>query len=145
MRDRIILGAMALAAILAQVDHCVAAGAVAVGVPSDVAKQGVSVGTVTNYKTMDEAKSKAVANCKLTGSAISKALCKVVVTFQNKCVATTIDPRVGTPGYGWAIADTSQAASKKAMANCRDSDGPALKSGCQLGGTHPILCDGSAK
>ena len=145
MRDRIILGAMALAAILAQVDHCAAAGAVAVGVPSDVAKQGVSVGTVANYKTMDEAKSQAVENCKLTGSAISKALCKVVVTFQNKCVATTMDPRAGTPGYGWAIADTSQAAGKKAMANCRDSDGPALKQGCQLAGTHPILCDGSAK
>ncbi len=44
MRDRIILGAMALAAILVPIGHCLAAGAVAVGVPSDVAKQGVSVG-----------------------------------------------------------------------------------------------------
>ncbi len=145
MRDKIILGAMTLAAILAQVDHCVAAGAVAVGVPSDVAKQGVSAGTVANFKTMDEAKSRAVENCKLNGSAISKSLCKVVATFQNQCVATAMDPKAGTPGYGWAIADTSQAASKKAMANCQDSDGPALKDGCQLAGTHPILCDGSAK
>jgi hypothetical protein len=145
MQYRIILGAMMFTLIFAHVDSCVAAGAVAIGLPSDVAKQGVSMGSDVNNKTMDAAKSQAVAQCKSSGSAISNPLCKVVATFQNQCVATTIDPKAGTPGFGWAIADTSQAASEQAMANCRDSDGPAFKAGCQPGGAHPILCDGSAK
>jgi hypothetical protein len=145
MWGKIILGAMTLAAILSQVDYGVAAGAVAVGLPSDVAKQGVSIGAHVNANTMDEAKSRALAQCKSFGSPLSKSLCKVVATFQNQCVANTIDPRAGTPGFGWAIADTPQAASEQAMANCRDSDGPAHKEGCKLAGAHPILCDGSAK
>jgi uncharacterized protein DUF4189 len=144
MRGRIILGAMTVAVILTQADHCVAAGAVALGLPSDVAKQGISMGFEVNAKTMDEAKSDAIARCKSSGSAISKPLCKVVATFQNQCAALAEDPKDGTPGFGWAVANTSQAATDQAMANCRDTAGRARKNACQL---DPIgaKCDGSAK
>jgi hypothetical protein len=145
MRQRIILGAMTLAVILAQIGPCLAAGAVAIGLPSDVAKQGVSMGNSVRYKTMDEAKSAAVSNCKLSGTDQTKALCKVVATFQNQCSALAIDPKPGTPGFGWAIADTSQAASKQALANCRKTAGPARKDACQLDNAKPVQCDGSAK
>jgi hypothetical protein len=143
MQGKIILGTMTLAVMLAQVDHCMAAGAIAIGLPSDVAKQGVSMGLIVNSKTMDDAKSQAVADCKKTGSDLSKSLCKVVATFQNQCAQVVDDPKPGTPGFGWAVADTSQAASQQAMANCQDSDGAALKGGCQPDATP--YCDGSAK
>ena len=146
MQHRIILGSMTLAVILAQIGPSVAAGAVALGLPSDVAQLGVSVGDWVGAPTMDEAKSNAMAKCKTAPNVSLQAasLCKVVATFQNQCVALAIDPRAGTPGFGWAIADTSQAASQQAMANCQDSDGPAFKGGCQPD-TNPPLCDGSAK
>jgi hypothetical protein len=145
MQHRIILGSMTLAVILAQIGPSAAAGAVAVGLPSDVAKQGVSAGSNANSPTMDEAKSAAMKDCKTdpTASSQAKSLCKVVATFQNQCVGMAIDPKAGTPGFGWAIADTSQKAGQQAMANCQDSDGPAFKGGCVV--HNPILCDGSAK
>jgi len=146
MQHRIILGSMTLAVILAQIGLSVAAGAVALGLPSDVAKLGVSVGNWVGAATMNEAKSKAIEKCKTGPNAAPQviSLCKVVATFKNQCVALAIDPRTGTPGFGWAIADTSQAAAQQAMANCQDSDGPAFKGGCQPD-TNPPLCDGSAK
>jgi hypothetical protein len=146
MRDRIILAAVTLAAILAQVVHCAAAGAVAVGLPSDVAKFGVSMGYNTKFKTMAEAKAGALAHCKGTGSNESKALCKIVATFRNRCVAEAIDPKAGTPGFGRAIADTAQEAQNQAMANCRKTAGPSRQDACQVNlQDATVRCDGSAK
>jgi hypothetical protein len=56
MRKTIILGAIALAMITAPAARCAAAGAVAIGLPSDVARQGVSMGDAVNSATMDDAK-----------------------------------------------------------------------------------------
>ena len=146
MPYRIILGTMMFAVILSQVDHCVAAGAVAIGLPSDVAKSGVSMGYQVNLNAMDEAKAAALARCKTNGSNESKALCKIVATFRDQCVAEAIDPEAGTPGFGWAIADTAQEAQKKAMANCRETAGPSRQDACQVDvqGMRTVF-DGSAK
>jgi hypothetical protein len=110
-----------------------------------VAKQGVSMGDFVNAETADEAKSQAIAKCKLSGSAMTKALCKVVATFKNQGVALAIDPKAGTPGFGWATGDMAQAAREQAMANCRHTAGPARQDACQIGGNAGVLCDGSAK
>jgi hypothetical protein len=145
MQDRIVLGAVTLAMILAQIGHSVAAGAIAVGLPSDVVHQGVSLGARINAATMDEAKSDAMKDCKTAkaATAVAQSLCKIVATFQNQCVSIVVDPRPHTPGFGWAVADTSEAAGQQAIANCQDSDGPTLKDGCQP--DTQIQCDGSAK
>jgi hypothetical protein len=143
MRDKAILGVLALAVILAETGPITAAGAVAVGMPADVAKQGVSMGVSTKAHTMDEAKAKAVSDCKTVGSPQSKALCKVVATFSNQCAALAEDPKPGTPGFGWAIADTSQAAKDQAMANCRDTAGAKRRDACESG-NNDTKCDGTA-
>jgi hypothetical protein len=146
MRNGIFLGSMTLAVILAQIGPSVAAGAVALGLPSDVAKDGVSIGTSVNRATMDETKAVAIKSCKTDPNASTKvaALCKVVATFENQCVAIVVDPNAGTPGFGWAVAETSQRASQQAVANCQDSDGPAFKDGCQSTNVK-TACDGTAK
>jgi Domain of unknown function (DUF4189) len=59
--------------------------------------------------------------CVDSGTAVSSALCSVVATFQNQCVAVAIDPQVGTPGFGWAVADTEEAAGDEALSNCRQT------------------------
>jgi hypothetical protein len=146
MQNRIAFGALTFVAIfLTATAPAISAGAVAIGEPADVAKDGVSMGYNSNKTTMDEAKARALAKCKTNSSVPSKALCKIVATFSNQCAVEAIDPRAGTPGFGWAIADNAQDAQKQAMANCRESDGPAHQDGCQFSAETPVACDGSAK
>jgi hypothetical protein len=143
MSTKAIFAAVALTAVLIRTDPSMAAGAVAVGQPSDIAKQGVSYRETTNYKTMDQAKAAALTGCKSNGSDQSKALCQVVATFSNQCVAEAYDPQTGTPGFGWAIGDTTRAAADQAMANCRSTAGPSRQTACQI--ADKVLCDGKAK
>jgi hypothetical protein len=53
-----------LAAVFAQTHLSLAAGAIAVGQPTDVAKRGVSMGFSTNRDTIDEAKTRSMTLCK---------------------------------------------------------------------------------
>jgi Domain of unknown function (DUF4189) len=101
-----------LAAVFAQSDPSLGAGAIAVGQPDDVAKRVISMGLSTNRETTDEAKSRSMILCKNSGTLASSILCQVVATFENKCVAVAIDPQAQTPGFGWAVADTEQLAKK---------------------------------
>jgi hypothetical protein len=141
MKRTVVLGALALAAVLVETGASVADGAVAIGLPADVAEDGVSMGYATGLP-MDEAKAIAIERCKANGSATSMPLCKVVATFRNQCVALAIDPEVGTPGFGWAVADDGQVAKNQALANCQSIAGETRRGACQLG---DYGCDGSAK
>jgi hypothetical protein len=134
--------AVILAAVFAQTDLSLAAGAIAVGHPSDVAKRGISMGFSTNRDTMDDAKARSMILCKNSGSMISSILCDVVATFENKCVAVAIDPQVQTPGFGWAVADTEQASKTNALSNCQTTAGPTRQNACKITDSY---CDGSAK
>lgn len=142
MQRRVILCVMVVAAILAETGPSMAAGAIAVGQPDDVAKRGVSMGLSTNRDTMDEAKRRSMSLCVDSGTPVSSALCNVVATFENQCVAVAIDPQVGTPGFGWAVADTEPAAGTKALSNCQKTAGPTRQAGCKIINSY---CDGSAK
>ena len=141
MQRRLTLSAIVLAVILAQTGPSVAAGAIAIGRPDDVAKRGISMGFSTNRETMDEAKARSLKLCENSGSLRSSILCEVVATFQNQCVAVAIDPQVGTPGFGWAVADTEQASKSKALSNCREIAGPTRRNACDVTDSS---CDGSA-
>jgi hypothetical protein len=126
--------------------HANAAGALAIGLPSDVAKEGVAMFTHVGARTAEEAKAKALAGCKSIKGASdkSKALCKVVASFQNQCVAEALDPQNGTPGFGWALASSGAEAKKQAIANCRDTAGPARQDACIVD-QEGLWCDGSAR
>jgi Domain of unknown function (DUF4189) len=133
---------MILAAVIAQTGVSLAAGAIAVGVPPDVAKQGISMGFSTNRDTMDHAKARSMTLCKISGSLISGILCQVVATFENKCVAVAIDPQVQTSGFGWAVADTEQASKNNALFKCNATAGPNRENACKITDSY---CDRSAK
>jgi hypothetical protein len=143
---RWMIGAAALAMCVAVNDRCVAAGAVAVGEPADVSRDGVAIYTFVNADNAAEAKKKALEGCKGLehASATSKALCKVVATFENQCVAESLDPKSGTPGFGWAMARNSGSAKEQALSNCRDTAGPTRQDACVVE-ARALWCDGSAK
>jgi Domain of unknown function (DUF4189) len=141
---QMMIGAAALCLVVN--GRCMAAGAVAVGEPSDIAKDGVAIFTYVRASSADIAKEKAMAGCKAlpNASSTSKALCKVVATFENQCVAQAIDPQDGTPGFGWAMARNSRQAKEQALSNCRDTAGPTRKDACVVN-DRSLWCDGSAK
>jgi len=139
---RLKAGPAILATVFAQTHLSLAAGAIAVGQPADVAKRGVSMGFSTNRDTIDEAKVRSMILCQNSGSQVSSILCRVVATFENKCVAVAIDPQARTPGFGWAVADTELESKDNALTRCRATAGPTRRDACQITDSY---CDGSAK
>jgi hypothetical protein len=146
MLYRMMTGAAALAISLMANGHCMAAGAVASGVPADISKDGVAIYTFVNAASAELAKQKALEGYKTlpSASSTSRALCKVVATFENQCVAESIDPESGTPGFGWAMARNSRQAREQALSNCRDTAGPTRQDKCVVE-ARALWCDGAAK
>jgi hypothetical protein len=146
MLYRMMIVAMALSICLMANDRCAAAGAVAIGQPSNIAKDGVAIFTAVKQSSVERAKKRAMEGCKslLHASATSRSLCKIVATFENQCVAQALDPADGTPGFGWAIARNSRQAKEQAISNCRDTAGPTRQDACVVN-DQGLWCDGSAK
>lgn len=124
-----------------------AEGAIALGMPPDIAKAGVALGWAVNFQTMAEAEAEALKKCRAnpTAPVPTRELCVVVVqSFRNQCVAVALDREPSTPGFGWAIADSSKTATDRALAMCRNSSLPARRQACVMSMAAP-LCDGTAK
>jgi hypothetical protein len=143
---RTIAGVTALTIYLMANGHGMAAGALAVGQPANISKDGVATFIYVEASSSAVAKEKALAGCKglPNSSETSKALCKVVATFENQCAAQALDPESGTPGFGWALASNSRSAKAQALSNCRDTAGPTRQDKCVVG-PKDVRCDGSAK
>jgi Domain of unknown function (DUF4189) len=109
-------------------------GALAVGVPSDVAKDGFAYGRNVNSPTEAAARARALELCQHAHDASDEArrVCTVVQGFHRQCVSVAMDPKAGTPGVGWAIAPTKQAAEKQALANCRATAGASRQQFCVM-------------
>jgi hypothetical protein len=141
-----VLGIAVLLASLA-VPRCVlAAGALAAGVPDNVAQDGVAMYVHVNAATTAEARAKALKGCRNLphSSPKSKSLCKIVATFSNQCAGESIDPQDGTPGWGWAVGDTREQARSQAIANCRAIAGPTRQDACIIE-DRSLWCDGTAR
>ena len=115
-------------------------GALAVGSTSDVAKDGIAVGTSINYKTANEAEQAALKRCKdYKPAPKAAAQCRSVGTFKDECYAVSFDPKEGTPGAGWAIASTKALAEERALANCQITAGEGRRDFCRI---EESKCDG---
>jgi hypothetical protein len=117
-----------------------AMSAFAAGVPDDVARAGVALGEGHNYPSRDEAENRALAECrgnKDTTEAVH-ALCRIIDHFDNRCLTTSLDPKAGTPGWGWAVADTQNDANDQALAMCRQSAGSDRAAYCEVSQS---ICD----
>ena len=118
-------------------------GALAVGEPANVAKQGFAYGASLNKGSEQEASVRALDTCrtaKIAGKA-AKALCKVVRNFKDECVAIALDPKDGTPGAGYAVAPNRRSAETRALSECQKTAGSARREFCNVVASE---CDGSA-
>jgi len=123
-----------------------AAGALAVGLPPDVAKGGFTYGYSNNNEDANHAEAKALDACRTTKDAAKdvnlRSLCKVIQDYSNQCVAVAMDPAAGTPGVGWAVANELLAAERQALGKCMDTAGPGRRAACVVDHSS---CDGNAK
>jgi hypothetical protein len=123
-----------------------AAGALAVGLPPDVAKGGFTYGYSNNNDDTNHAELKALDACRTTKDAANDAnlrsLCKVIQDYSNQCIAVSMDPAAGTPGVGWAIANDLLSAERQALGKCMDTAGPGRRAACVVDHSS---CDGHAK
>jgi Domain of unknown function (DUF4189) len=126
-------------------------GALAVGMPADVARLGFAYGSALDAASMDAARSAAIDGCRGAlgnASAELRKLCKVVATFRNQCFAVAMDPKDGTPGVGWAIAENQRMADRQAIEQCRTTAGASRRDFCTLDvqpGARSRGCDGAVK
>jgi len=118
MNSGAILAVLSIGALLIS-QQASAFGALAVGVPAEVARSGFAYGINVNSATEAMARETALSNCRGTNpnsevhsesSQPARALCTVVTTFRHQCAVVAQDPAAGTPGVGWAIAPTLEAA-----------------------------------
>jgi len=117
-------------------------GALAVGLPPDVVKQGFAYGYVTDYPDPNQADAQALKKCRDTTIAGVRPLCEVIQDFKNQCVAVAMDPQAGTPGVGWAVAGDLLSAERQALGKCMDTAGPSRRAACVVDHSG---CDGNAK
>jgi hypothetical protein len=135
------VSAILLAATAIAATRAMAAGAVAIGMPSNVAKNGAAFGYGVNHPTAEKAKQAALDFCYKYSTKVTKPLCRVVAAFENKCVAWAMDPAAGTPGVGWAVAESKKAAERTALEACERTAGPGRRAACRVSKS---ACDGSA-
>ena len=122
-----------------------AEGAIAVGLPRDVAEEGFAFGFAINEARVDAARAEALRSCKEESPGVDKraqALCAVVQSFRDQCFAVAMDPQDATPGVGWAVAADKATASRDALAKCVETAGDGRRDACEVSRAE---CDGSAK
>lgn len=115
-------------------------GALAIGQPADVAKQGFAFGITSNVSTPGQASDKALDLCKnaKAASSTARSACKVVTTLHQNCAAVAMDPEKGTPGAGWAVAFTKKTAESDALKQCYLTAGSNRQSYCVVSAS---MCD----
>jgi hypothetical protein len=130
----VIAAAMPLRSGVARAD-----GALAIGLPSDVAKQGFASGYSYDAENMDAARKTALDYCRRAPtSERARSLCSIVETFATKCVAVAMDPKAGTPGVGWSVAENRLAAENEALARCAATAGQERRDACKVSNSN---CD----
>jgi hypothetical protein len=111
-------------------------GALAVSEPEDVAKDGLAMGWSADIGSQDAASAEALDWCKKGGEpkpkAETRALCKVVLTFQHQCIAVVLDNKPHTPGRGWALGATKEEAAAAAMTACKETAGADRAAFCEI-------------
>jgi hypothetical protein len=132
--------ALGFVAIVLSPDFAAAEGALAMGLPNDVAKDGFTYGYSYDKASTRQAQAEALFQCRKTKDSALRSLCKVIATYHDQCVAVAMDPDTGTSGVGWSIAVNLPSAEADALAKCKETDGPAHADKCVIDNSQ---CDGS--
>ncbi len=108
--------------------------ALAVGLPADVAKQGIAMGYALNYASKEAAQAEALKRCRAFRDApqATRDICKIVENFRDRCMAIALDPDTGTTGLGWSVSKKQELAEEIAMERCVDTAGKKRRDFCRI-------------
>lgn len=136
--------ALLLAAALFPSHQVRADGAMAVGSTGDISKDGLAIGRSRNDPSPDVAERKALQACRDFKDAPQRTRdrCRIIANYKNECAASALDPKAGTPGWGYAVARDSDTAGERAIAACKATAGEGREKFCRL---DEMVCDGNAK
>jgi hypothetical protein len=97
-------------------------GALAVGVPESVSKDGISVGFAWNAPSPELARIEALKSCLdlKTASPKARALCNVITAFRHQCFSIAMD-HAGGDGWGWALERSLPEAERRALQACKST------------------------
>ena len=98
----------------------------------------IGAGINASSATEEDARNSAMKWCTTHGPKQTQAKCEIVVIYRNQCAAEAQDPKPGTPGFGFGIADTEDDAKKIAMTICNASAGKGRQTFCKVTAS---LCD----
>ena len=123
-----------LAATVLRPDTGNADAALAVGLPADVAKQGIAMGYALNYASKEAAQAEALKRCRAFRDApqATRDICKIVENFRDRCMAIALDPDTGTTGLGWSVSKKQELAEEIAMERCVDTAGKKRRDFCRI-------------
>ena len=109
-------------------------GALAIGIPENVALHGFSIGFAWDKPNVDIARVDALRTCLDLPTALphARGLCRVVTTFSRQCLSIANDP--GGSGWGWGVDTSSARAQSKALASCVST----VRKSCSIAATQ---CD----
>lgn len=122
-----------------------AEGVLVVGITKDPGKDGFVYGWRVDAKSADDAREQAIKDCrtaKIDNTDNAKKNCKVFEAFRNKCFAFAFDPKIGTPGVGWSVASSKDAAERQALEKCKDLSSSERSKFCAV---DKSACDGDAQ
>ncbi|MFZ1102815.1 MAG: DUF4189 domain-containing protein [Hyphomicrobiaceae bacterium] len=118
-----------------------AEAALAVGQPTDVARQGVSMGWAVDYPDKAAAEAEALARCRSFKDAPQgvRDLCRIVESVRDTCLAVALDPDRGTTGVGWGVHKNREWAEDAAIDKCAEASAPKRRASCEVS---LVRCDG---
>ena len=106
-------------------------GALAVGLPTTVEREGFAYGVAWDYENQAAASERALTRCR-DEDVPAKTHCRVLKVFTRECVAVVMDPDPGTPGVGWAFGATREAAIADATRMCQETAGAPRRDYCKV-------------
>lgn len=106
-------------------------GALAIGLPTTVEREGFAYGVAWDYENQTAASERALTRCR-DEEVPAKTHCRVLKVFTRECVAVVMDPDPGTPGVGWAFGATREAAIADATKMCHETAGPPRRDYCKV-------------
>jgi hypothetical protein len=112
-----------------------AAGALALGMTDNLARDGVGITGLPNQPDRETAVREALKSCKESAdSPAAGAACKIVATFSGQCFAFSGAKRgKDLVSVGWGVAPSEKAATTKAIALCRKNAPKRYRSLCAPG------------
>ncbi|MCB1522457.1 MAG: DUF4189 domain-containing protein [Hyphomicrobiaceae bacterium] len=108
--------------------------ALAVGTTArGVARDGIAIGYAALRGEEELSRKQALGYCQsLRTAPVAARSCRIVKTLPQGCAAMALDPKPGSPGAGWSLAEDIDEAVDEAVGRCRDSSPRSRRGACKL-------------